>query len=435
MGFKRETIKDFYLLATDVENIFINEYMPVAPGDFVKVYLYGLLYSQNGIKMTCEQMAGQLSMSKEKFDEAWNYWVSMGIVEKIYSNEKSGEYDIVFKQMRSMMYSTSSGQSDSIGREISLSSKEDSRIGADADKNLCNGNLKELLINIEKIKGRSLSTSEIKEIFSLVEDDKVTGEIILGAMEYCTEKGKTGINYIAKVAREWFKEGLRTEEDIKARFADIDERMAIYKRILKTLGLNRGITEAEKEMVDGWTDDMKFNIDKILEACNRASFISSPNLRYVNRVLLNWYEEAKISGRNVNSKGGVTQAVLNKYYEYLRKKKQDEAEARRAEVYNKIPRIEELDKEMIELGQRLSRVVLEGNPAKLKEIKRLMKLLEEERNVLLTENNYREDYTDIKYACDKCSDTGITEDGQRCSCIKERMGEAELWQNSTLLKK
>ena len=48
MGFKRETIKDFYLLATDVENIFINEYMPVAPGDFVKVYLYGLLYSQNG---------------------------------------------------------------------------------------------------------------------------------------------------------------------------------------------------------------------------------------------------------------------------------------------------------------------------------------------------------------------------------------------------
>ena len=141
MGFKRETIKDFYLLATDVENIFINEYMPVAPGDFVKVYLYGLLYSQNGIKMTCEQMAGQLSMSKEKFDEAWNYWVSMGIVEKIYSNEKSGEYDIVFKQMRSMMYSTSSGQSDSIGREISLSSKEDSRIGADADKNLCNGNL------------------------------------------------------------------------------------------------------------------------------------------------------------------------------------------------------------------------------------------------------------------------------------------------------
>ena len=175
-------------------------------------------------------------------------------------------------------------------------------------------------------------------------------------------------------------------------------------------------------------------MDKILEACSRASFISNPNLRYVNKVLMNWYEEAKINGRNVNSKGGVTQSVLNKYYEYLRNKEQNEAEARRAEVYSKIPRIEELDTEMMELGQKLSRVVLEGNPSKLNEIKRLMKLMEKERSVLLTENNYREDYTDIKYACDKCSDTGITEDGQRCSCIKERMGEAELWQNSTLLK-
>lgn len=57
MSFTREKIRDFYLLATDVENIFINEYMPAAPGDFVKVYLYGLLYSQNDAPMSYDQMA------------------------------------------------------------------------------------------------------------------------------------------------------------------------------------------------------------------------------------------------------------------------------------------------------------------------------------------------------------------------------------------
>lgn len=434
MGFKRETIKDFYLLATDVENIFINEYMPVAPGDFVKVYLYGLLYSQNGFSMNCNQMANQLSISREKVDEAWNYWVSMGIVEKTMSDENPEEYDIVFKQMRSMLYSTSGNPVTADIKVFSETKESDEEI-VKPGNDLCNNNLKELLTNIENIRGRNLSPTEIKEIFSLAEDDKIPSEIIIGAMEYCTQKGKTGINYIAKVAREWFKEGLRTDKDIKERFAELDERMTIYKRILKTLGLSRGITEAEKEMVDMWIDEMKFNMDKISEACSRASFISNPNLRYVNKVLMNWYEEAKISGRNVNSKGGVTQAVLNKYYEYLRHEKQAEAEARRTEVYTKIPRIKELDKEMMGLGRKLSRVVLEGNPTKLNEIKRLMKLLEEERSVLLTENNYREDYTDIKYACDKCKDTGITEDGQRCSCIKERMGEAELWQNSTLRKR
>ena len=188
-------------------------------------------------------------------------------------------------------------------------------------------------------------------------------------------------------------------------------------------------------MIDSWLDEMKFNLDKVLEACTRASFISSPNLRYVNRVLLNWFEEARISGRNVNSSAGVTQAVLSKYYAYLREKAEEEAQARRAEVYKKIPRIREVDEDLLELGQNISRAVLSGDSLKLNEMKRLMKLLEEERAVLLTENNYREDYTDVKYACDKCGDTGMTEDGNRCSCTKERMGEAELWQSSTSSKK
>ena len=46
-----------------------------------------------------------------------------------------------------------------------------------------------------------------------------------------------------------------------------------------------------------------------------------------------------------------------------------------------------------------------------------------------SENNFEEDYTDIKYSCSKCNDTGITEDGTRCSCTKQRIGEAEIWQN------
>ena len=96
---------------------------------------------------------------------------------------------------------------------------------------------------------------------------------------------------------------------------------------------------------------------------------------------------------------------------------------------------EEIDGEMMDLGRNLSKVILGGKPEKVEEIKKLLALLEEERAVLLTENNYRRDYTDIKFACEKCSDTGITEDGVRCSCVEERIGEAEIWQNSTSSKK
>ena len=120
---------------------------------------------------------------------------------------------------------------------------------------------------------------------------------------------------------------------------------------------------------------------------------------------------------------------MNRYYEHLRRKAEEEAEARKQEVYTRLPRIEEIDGQLIDLGKKMSKSVLGGDLKARNEAKRLMNLLEEERAVLLTENNFREDYTDIKYSCSQCSDTGLTEDGQRCSCVKQRIGEAEIWQN------
>ena len=82
-----------------------------------------------------------------------------------------------------------------------------------------------------------------------------------------------------------------------------------------------------------------------------------------------------------------------------------------------------------ELGSKLTKGMLTGMKAPQKaQLKQEMRALEEERAVLLTEHNYPMDYTDIKYACEKCSDTGFDENGMRCSCVRQRTGEAEVWQ-------
>jgi DnaD/phage-associated family protein len=439
MSFTREKVKDFYLLTTDVENIFINEYLPEAPGDFVKVYLYGLLYSQNGGEMTRQQMSLMLGIDESQIDNAWNYWAKMGVVEKSENFPMAKEpYDIKFKQLRSLMY----GQGSS-GNENSSTENYDTKnyhiknydtknldIKEEENSPLCNNELRELLFEVETLMGKTLSPRDAQEVYSWKEEIGATKEVIISAMEYCMEKGKTGINYISKVISQWTKDGLKTQEDVEERLDSLEERMGVQKKILRSLGLNRSATEAEKEMIDGWFDKMHFNMDRVMEACIKASFISSPNLRYVNKILENWCEEASKDGRDVNNKIKVTQADLNKYYEFLRKKAESEAETRKEEVYSKIPRLKELDKESFALGKQLSMKLLGGNRKEVEEIRKMMSLLKQERAVLLTENNYHDDYTDIKYACSECRDTGITEDGIRCNCVKERMGEVELWQNS-----
>ncbi len=427
MGFTREKIKDFYLLTTNIENIFINEYMPGAPGDYVKVYLYGLLYSQNQADMTMQQMSVQLGMAEKQIDDAWDYWQAMGVVEKKPCG--LNKYDIEFKQLRALMYGMASNSSVPSG-QVPVVEQEAAAVEKEEKSPLVNDELKFLIQGIEYVMGKPLSPQEAKEIFSWTRDFGAATDVIMCAVEYCVEKNKKGINYISKVVKQWTEDGLRTEADVVKHLDNLEQRYGTYKKVLQALGLNRGVTEAERQMIDSWFDKMNFNMERVMDACVRGSFIASPNVKYVNKVLENWYEEAKIDGRNVNNKITVSQADLNKYYEYLRKKAEEEAENRKLEVYTTLPRIKEIDDELLELGMKLSRSLLGGNQSDINTVKSRIELLEQERAILMTDNNYREDYTDIKYSCDKCNDTGITEEGGRCSCAKQRMGEAELWQNS-----
>lgn len=74
MTFRREKIKDYFLLDTSVENLFINEYMAAAPGDSLKLYLFAQSMRIWGRRITNEEIAKYLSMEHEDVLRAWTYW-------------------------------------------------------------------------------------------------------------------------------------------------------------------------------------------------------------------------------------------------------------------------------------------------------------------------------------------------------------------------
>ena len=416
MRFNKGKAKDYYLLTTDVENVFINEYMPEAPGDFVKVYLYGLFCAEHGMELKLGIMASALKMTEDRILEALDYWKGLKILE--YSDDEDDPV-IVFISLRQRIYRSGNAA-------------PDVRPAEEADYP-GSGDLRELIELAEAIVGRPLNARELREIDSWSSELGATREVIREAFEYCSEIGKTSINYISKVILGWTKEGLKTSDDVRDYQDRVSERQGIYRRILNTLGLKRNITEAERRMVDSWFDEMHFTLERILEACEKASFTQSPNLKYINKILENWKQEADDMGRDVNQRVTVTQNTLNKYYEYLRTQAEVRAEGRRQEVYNKLPEIRQIDINLQQLSSKISRGLLGGSTRQdIDSVKKEIRDLEKERAILLTENNYALDYTDIKYLCAKCSDTGIDENGQRCSCVKDRMGEAELWQNGKL---
>jgi len=415
MSFSKGKIKDFYLLSTDVENMFINEYLPAAPGEYVKVYLYGLLYAQLGQTMSHQTLTAQLKMTEGQVAEAWDYWEKMGVVRKVFSSRPGPfSYDIEFVNLREKMYSSSSRQ-------------ERDFVAAEAV--LCSHELKSLMNDMEDILGRTISREDGMKIQEWL-DMGAAPEMIREAASHCSRNGKKQLGYIAKVVDDWNKRNLRTAEEVREHLKTLEERYGLYKKVLLSLGMSGAPTAAQKKMIDKWTDEMGFNEERILAACDTTIAISNPNFNYVNKVLENWRDEAVRMGREVNQKTTVTQAVLNKYYDYLRQEAETAAQVRREEVYEAVPQIKEIDQQLQELGSSLSRGMLSGmTKDQIEIIRGRMRSLDEERAVLLTENNFTLDYTEIKYSCDICADTGIDENGQRCVCSSTRTGEAEIWQN------
>ena len=215
------------------------------------------------------------------------------------------------------------------------------------------------------------------------------------------------------MVKEWASDGLATVDQVNERLQELDEKYYKYRRVLKALGFTRNATEAEREMMDAWFDQMGYTMERVLEACNKTAGISSPNFNYVNKVLENWRNEADSKGVDVNKTIVVTQGVLNQYYDYLREKAEKRGGTKKKqEIYEKIPRIKEIDEEIRKMSSQLSKALIMGSSEnESKRINSVMDELAAERAVILTENNFEMDYTDIKYACEKCNDTGITDLG------------------------
>lgn len=420
MNFKREQIKDYYLLDTEVENIFINEYMASAPGDYVKVYLYALMYAGLDEEMENGIIAKQLEMAEEDVLKAWTYWENMGVIRKNrVKAEDKFNYQVEFINLKELLY----------GKEIKKKKKP---VDDDTQMVMNDKTIQSMYRSIERITGRGISGSEMMEILSWINDFNAAPEIIVYAFSYCKAKEKGNIRYVAAVVKRWVSEGLHDVLAVEEYLKNTDQRHYLYRRVCKALGFARNATEEEMKIMDRWFDDMDYTIDKVLEACGKTSGISNPNINYVNKILENWHKE-KNGGAADGKPKAVPVSVVQKYYSYLRGREEEEAENHKREVYEKVPEIKKVEDEMNACRMKISKVIISARDDKEEEVKRLQNLVEElsqEKAVLLTDNDFELDYMDVHYKCRICKDTGTNDEGERCECFVLRTKEAEIWQKN-----
>ena len=84
-------------MSTPIENLFLDTYLPLASGNQLKVYLFAYKSAYKNEEINNEKISKSLDISLEEVNQAWEFWVSLGLVKK---HKLDGEDIYEFKSIR-----------------------------------------------------------------------------------------------------------------------------------------------------------------------------------------------------------------------------------------------------------------------------------------------------------------------------------------------
>ena len=96
------------------------------------------------------------------------------------------------------------------------------------------------------------------------------------------------------------------------------------------------------------------------------------------------------------------------------------ADMRRRLVYEKLPRLQEIDGDVASCSVQRAKLLLDGDAAAAAAAKERLSALGKERKSLLREHGYPPDYLDPIYTCPDCRDSGY-QGGVKCRCFKQEI--------------
>ena len=324
---------------TTVSDIFIDQYMPKANGEFVKVYLYLLRATGSGAGIaTISEIADHFSNTEADIIRALNYWASEGILQL----QTGADGQIIGVNLCSLSVS---------GMQAAQSNIQSTVADNAAQNNLQNGvvnnatqnNLQNSVVNnaaqnistvntrmhdsvVEKLKSQTpdkaassqkeytldeikefrknpdiselffiietylkhtLSSSDTNMVLYWLDELHFSTDLVEYLVEYCITKGHSSLRYMNKVALGWADAGIKTVDQAKD---DAAAHSQIYYSVMKALGITgRNLVDSEVSLINKWVGEYGFDIELVKAACSKTiSAIQKPSFEYTDSILANW---------------------------------------------------------------------------------------------------------------------------------------------------
>ena len=311
---------------TTVSDIFIDQYMPKANGEFVKVYLYLLRATGSGAGIaTISEIADHISNTEADIIRALNYWASEGILQvqtgadgqimginlcslsvsgmqAAQSNIQSAVADNAAQNNLQNGVVNNAAQNistadirmqDSVVEKLK-SQTPDKAASSQKEYTLDeikefrkNPDISELFFIIETYLKHTLSSSDTNMVLYWLDELHFSTDLVEYLVEYCITKGHSSLRYMNKVALGWADAGIKTVDQAKD---DAAAHSQIYYSVMKALGITgRNLVDSEVSLINKWVGEYGFDIELVKAACSKTiSAIQKPSFEYTDSILANW---------------------------------------------------------------------------------------------------------------------------------------------------
>lgn len=295
---------------TTVSDIFIDQYMPKANGEFVKVYLYLLRATGSGAGIaTISEIADHFSNTEADIVRALNYWASEGILQV----QTGADGQITGINLCSLAVSGMQNnlQSNVVNNAVQNISGADSQVqdsvveklknqaadkAAPSQKEYTldeikefrkNPDISELFFIIETYLKHTLSSTDTNMVLYWLDELHFSTDLVEYLVEYCITKGHSSLRYMNKVALGWADAGIKTVDQAKD---DAAAHSQIYYSVMKALGITgRNLVDSEMSLINKWVGEYGFDIELVKAACSKTiSAIQKPSFEYTDSILTNW---------------------------------------------------------------------------------------------------------------------------------------------------
>ena len=298
---------------TTVSDIFIDQYMPKANGEFVKVYLYLLRATGSGAGIaTISEIADHFSNTEADIVRALNYWASEGILQ--VQTGADGQItginlcSLAVSGIQAAQSNIQSAVADNAAQNNSTANiqMQDSVVEklksqatdkpAHSQKEYTldeikefrkNPDISELFFIIETYLKHTLSSTDTNMVLYWLDELHFSTDLVEYLVEYCITKGHSSLRYMNKVALGWADAGIKTVDQAKD---DAAAHSQIYYTVMKALGITgRNLVDSEVSLINKWVGEYGFDIELVKAACSKTiSAIQKPSFEYTDSILANW---------------------------------------------------------------------------------------------------------------------------------------------------